>query len=338
MLKKMRVIFGLGFLITCAMLSACGGGDTGEEKVAGSGKDREITRSAGNTTVLFHITGLALVVPENNEDSMHVVLPNEAGHVARFGFGRDPAKPDPHGLCVNDSELLPHIPKDMGICYVDLALWTMGPFGAGGQIAPPDSQLPAGLLNVSDLTGGYVVQLPVDPQTVRSSFAFSSGWAGANHCSLATWTFHQASSQKDSSSLPLVNVFDWVIRNPTDLNLTFRKKGTTTAVTETLLASPTGITEVLLAHIPSTDLPQLPPKNTGMGINNASDAHFDPFYDLVDKQGQKPGQNQRPRVRRPRGVRETSCAGRVTTGIGFRVEESGALGTYACIVGRADGG
>jgi hypothetical protein len=263
----------------CVLLGGCGADQRG-------GPLLNSLPSTAETSVVVHMSGLLLVVPPGQDGGQtNVLMPTMPDHAAWLGFGIAGDEPFVSRLCLADATYgQPAIRA--GICYVDLDLWSLQPFGAGGQPTPASNTLPAGVLNVTEGSGGgYRVHVPSLGGDLRAQVVFGAGEAGG-HCSLASWIYEPVNAQgvvQRRDSLPLINVLDWEIRNPAVHALVFRSRSGPDSISVPLPApDANGKIELLLTHIPIEDLEELPPARSSAPEVPADTAyHFDAFYDLL---------------------------------------------------------
>jgi hypothetical protein len=298
----------------CVLLAGCGADQRG-------GPLLNSLPSTAATSVVVHMSGLLLVVPPGQDGGQtNVLMPTIPDHAAWLGFGIAGDEPFVSRLCLADATYgQPAIRA--GICYVDLDLWSLQPFGAGGQPTPASNTLPAGVLNVTEGSGGgYRVHVPSLGGDLRAQVVFGAGEAGG-HCSLASWIYEPVNAQgvvQRRDSLPLINVLDWEIRNPAVHALVFRSRSGPDSISVPLPApDANGKIELLLTHIPVEDLEELPPARPGSPDASVDTAyHFNAFYGLLrDGAGGQPlPQNspRRPLPHTPTIVRATACEVGVT--------------------------
>lgn len=276
-------------LVTAFFLAGC-------EIPAANSLQRAASAHASNRKVVFHITGLVLLVPsKQSERVMHLLLPvippadvepAVAQHSALLGFGIGPDTSFVPRLCLTD-HLYGRPAIEAGICYVDLDRWSLEPFGAGGQPTPADTKLPSGLLDVTRLAGGqHRVQLPLLDDHIRSELVLFSG-AIEDSCALASWKFEPVNAQGKPESQeqhPIVNVADWVIHDPQQNEFVFRLKSNPNMTITAPLppANIQGTIEVVLAHVPHSDVWDLPPFGNG-GVKGGTESapDFRVYYDLL---------------------------------------------------------
>lgn len=298
----------------CVLLAGCGADQRG-------GPLLNSLPSTAGTTVVVHMSGLLLLVPPAHDGGQtNVLIPSIPEHAAWLGFGVAGDEPYVSRLCLADAAYgLPAVRA--GICYVDLDLWSLQPFGAGGQPTPASSTLPEGIVNVANGSGGdHRVHVPSLGGDLRARVVFGAGEAGG-HCSLASWIYEPVNTQglvQRRDSLPLINVLDWEIRNPAAHALVFRSRTGTDSISVPLPApDANGKIELLLTHIPLEDLEELPPASPGTPDAPVDTAyHFDAFYNLLrdEVSGQPLPQNgsRRPLPHTPTSVRTSACEVGVT--------------------------
>jgi hypothetical protein len=277
----------IAFLTT---LYGCGGGDAGSAEPVDDPRSASPTKRMAppsataadeafftSSTIVFHLTGLLLVVrPKTSGDSVEVLLPNVAGHEARLGIGVDTLDiPGPQGFCDNTGFDPADPPVKKGICYVNLRDWDLEPFGDGGQPLPTVGQPIAGLIDLTTLTGGYKVRLPVADTLVRARVTLTAGDAVLVPCFLASYRPNPSSSSRTE----VANVLHWTIRSPTSDSLVFRRGAERIAVA--LPRSATGVVDLILAHVPFDDLRDLPPVRPRNKPNPVAATHFPAYYDLL---------------------------------------------------------
>jgi hypothetical protein len=222
-------------LIACMLLAACDGG--GSDRAGGE------SRSAGATVVL-HLTGMLLLVPDGT--MMRVRVPNVANHssVLGIGIGSEP----PEGLCIND-------PNPVGVCFVDLAVWDVEDFGAGG--GEINTSLPSEIL---DFTKHWKHNAKPQPgsEAMVGEIRLLSGRHGTA-CSLMKWYFRPSGSSEDSASF--ANVLQWEVTGLTAPVIRVRRKshvqGDKTPISIPIpIVQGTG--QVVLANLPSGSFGELP--------------------------------------------------------------------------------
>jgi hypothetical protein len=341
----------VGLIVTCALvlLSACGGDETPADEVdinpvVDSSAVRPSTASA---SVTFQLTGLVLVVPpKTSGDSVRILLPNPTGHGAHaallgFPLSKDAAVFDT--LC--ESDPLGKKAKQANICYVNLDVWTLQPFGAGGQPATPTmQQLSAaarGLMDVTSASGGrHRVHFPHADSVVRSRLVFLAGGPGSKPCRLAPWTFipaneHGSPTQARTDSL--INVLDWEVQVASPA-LVFTKR-TGESVTIKLPASET---RILLAHVPEAERAHLPPNTVAAITDTVTVArHFDAYYDVL----RAPGTNEHkiPPISARRAIPSRSTGRQAPCPVEIRTSKKStpafaSVATYACMPASGEGG
>ncbi|HEX5870523.1 MAG TPA: hypothetical protein VFY65_08915, partial [Longimicrobium sp.] len=243
--------------VACGVLAACSGTSEETEGAKDSVSTTIGTRSvdtadvADNITVVFQMTGLLLAVPPKQAGSpMQVILPEVGAetHYARLGFGGDSSR-----VCAK---------YDQGICYVDLAQWSLQP--VGGEGTPVDlhnTQFPRGVLNVTRGSGGvHTVNTPGNANNIVTHVDFLSGRARQDACRMARWRYKPHGKTEDTVSL--VNVMYWDIQQPRNqpFTLTFSPKPPNTGSDTTIHLITSDSVFVVLAHVPQTDLDEMPPK------------------------------------------------------------------------------
>ena len=336
-------------LAACALLSGCGSEDTAESRSGGetaAARDTAVSTAAADVTVVIHMTGLLLVVP-NSQGGANVLLPDTrrvGAHVARLGFGierrtnpRDVPRP-----CIKDARFF-----TAGICYVNLYEWELEEFGEGGEIPASAPQLPPSVLNVSTAAGGKHKAHArwLTNGEFRRQLVFRSGERG-EACSLATWTYDviNEQGQKVAKTEPVANVLEWKIKNPTVRALRFRHQGT--GETATVPLPQTGEVHIVLAHVPPADAEDLPPnpnprKPSGRLPRLAP--HFHAYYDMV-RLPASPAKRL-PDTDRRRGIprnaekpKTEACPVSITPveRSDTSAAEARAIGTYACMIASAD--
>jgi hypothetical protein len=275
-------------LAACALLAGC---DRDRKTTEGpAAKDSGVTTTAG-ATVIFHMTGLVLLVPDGT--SMRVLLPEMAGHVARLGVGFEPGHPPgPPGFC-DDSDF-PVKPTSKGICYVNLRYWKLNDFGANGTPPLPTGVLPPGVLNATD-HWQYRAPLPADSVKLRGQLTLLAGAPG-QPCSLARWKFKpfvESGGQHPESNEELVNVLRWTITNASP-ELVFLPRAGGGPPVRVTLPRPTGTNELVLAHIPGGKLRELPPQVSGAGSGRRDLAvEFDAYFNLLERPTPLPAGHRR---------------------------------------------
>jgi hypothetical protein len=330
----------LMLLATCSVLTGCVDGASGSPNASADAVVVRATEAAASDTrVTIQMTGLLLIVPPNRPgDSVYVLLPNARDHVALLGFGV-PRNPWP-ASCVSDTTPFGWKARRAGICYVDLDVWTLQPFGDGGQPATPTlASIPpedkSGLLNVTALAGRkHRVHLPLDNTRLRAQVVLLAGEVGRT-CKLANWVYHywrwpgyRGPAHTDS----LANVVNWQMQTSTPLE--FRNSSGDVV---TIPLQP-GEMNMVLAHIPPEEMDHLPPGKAD-SVTDADTAHFHPYYDLLSEDPREDyiasGSRRRRLPRSPEGG-STPCE--VTINVGGRVEGGRSIGTYACVVATGERG
>ncbi|HEU4885635.1 MAG TPA: hypothetical protein VFT45_25545 [Longimicrobium sp.] len=330
---------GITFLAIGTLLASCDWGDATSGDVTVALPAASGPQVTATSTVVFQITGLAMIVPPLLAgDDVHVVLPKPKGvgdHAALLGFGIPREHPVFDDLCVGGD--FGKRARRAGICYVDLTRWTLGSFGGGGQ-PPTTTNLPpverSGLLNVTVLAGGlHRVYLPRANDSRRAGVAFRSGELGPS-CKLARWRYRpvDATGTREDS---LANVVTWRVGNLVSPQLVFTRKSR--KVTVDLLP---GVTGVLLAHVPTGDRKDLPPgRRTQPG--GGTKAHFNPYYDLLSRSAATgtgiPNETKRRPPLQLVGARDTACEVVITT-ISGRSKGERSVATYACMVAAGERG
>jgi hypothetical protein len=313
-------------VVGLALLASC---DSGE---------RTTSAAEGPDIVVFHMTGLLLVVPPRSGGfSLDVLMPYVSDHAARLGIGVAKVDPNrPADFC-ND-EGFPSPPSKEGICYVDLGAWILEPFGTGTP-APPIAKLPAGLLNVTRLSGGDHGTIGTTAQQpVAAHVQFPSGRAAAP-CRLASWA-HKRAGALFASRDALVNVMEWRVIAPTTRELVFRHKQRGD-VFRVPLPARRGRIELVLAHIPRTSLVELPHEKregesapTSPSPQETTAEHFRAFYGMLQDESSIPLDKRRvPYEPHDRGE---SCTIAVTPfEVGFLPIVTSPR-TFSCMMATAD--
>jgi hypothetical protein len=345
--RMRRVMVGFMALAACTLSSGCGGRDGDQEvQVADSTMVRGADATASRVgKVVFHMTGLVLVVPpKQGGDSVKVLLPDTqtvGDHVAWLGFGINPQDSVVPRLCVDSATYI-----DAGICYVDLDKWKLDPFGGGGRPSPPANRLPRSVLNVTAAGGGqHKVHVPWLTTGLRAEVLFTSGRPGAT-CSLATWAYKEVNSQGQANPQrrdSLANVLDWEIDDPGVDSLVFRNRISRDSIKVPLPQA--GEVHIVIAHIPVEDTIDLPPRRPRKPGGNArpdSALHFHPDYDLLrlpSAPTQKlPRSSPHRRIPHDPHVDPTrkACPVSITSPVIPLERSSAAIGTLACMVASAD--
>lgn len=278
-------------LCACAILAGCG--RDGEDTDRSASRDSVTTSAAATgTTVIFHMTGLLLLVPDGT--SMRVLLPEMAGHVARLGIGFEPGyPPGPAGFC--DDAGFPVRPTSKGICYVNLRYWKLADFGANGTPPLPAGALPPGVLNVTE-HWQYRAPLPADSAKLRGQLTLLAGAPG-EPCSLARWKFKpfaQAGGPHPEKNRELVNVLRWTVSGVTNPELVFLPRVAGRQPVRVPLPRPTGENEVVLAYIPAAQLRELPPQGSGVATGRRDFAvEFDAYFNVVERPTPLPAGHRR---------------------------------------------
>lgn len=283
---KTRRFAVLMALVGSGLVMGCGGGGSAPPV----NKRMTITNRSIPGTVVFHMTGLLLIVPPRSlGEPMDILLPDAPGHVALLGFGIEPGNPPgPPGFCRTAGFAKP--PIRHGICYVDLSVWQLEAFGLEGNPAP-DSTHPRDVLNVTTLSGGYKVEVP-EGRTARRRIRFLTGEYG-KPCGLAVWKYRPVTmdgrSQAEQSMRP-VNVLEWRVSNVYQPKFVFRKGEEVETVELPFVIS--GI-DVVLAHVPEASLVELPPQANSVDPGPLDTvSHFPAFYQLLNKPTTVPPSNR----------------------------------------------
>jgi hypothetical protein len=251
-------------------------------------------------------------------------------HMAWLGFGFEELTEEQLGLCQPDSVYI-----DAGICYVNLDVWTLEPFGGGGTPWSKPHTLPPEVLNVTRLAGGHKVHLPSITTDLRARVVLRAGSPGET-CRLANWTFEEAGETKRA---PLANVLDWEIKNLSDRTLVFTGQDKTIRVS----LPATGDVHLVLAHVSKPEVKHLPPARPGT-VSKAVVVvapHFDSFYELLRSpdSSKEPLPPMDPRRKHPgggRAIRTKACSVRVSDSRKSFDELHWGIGTIACMVASAD--
>jgi hypothetical protein len=326
-------------LITLAAVSGCRAREEKREEagnflVADSTNPK--TTSTAGPTVIFHMTGLLLLVPSKaaNDSSLHVLFPKESDHVPLIGFGI--YKHDSHAeLCYTASNF-PNRAGTSGLCYMDLRRWTLEPIGSGGRPAHPNGVLPKGLLNLTALSDGQKIEFPVDTSALNAKVDFISGSEWPAHCSLATWIYNRT-GEPASERIPLINVFDWAVWGPVRRALVFHLKENSDS-TVTFLFPPTAPVHIVLAHVPSDELADILPNQPDREVRPTTGpaVHFDVYYNLLKARASTAEQRPRriPRDAHPKEGK--SCPieiSMMTPGLG---PTTVSPRTFSCMLATAD--
>jgi hypothetical protein len=331
----------LGMFAAWALLSGCGG-DTEYTD------DRQVSAAPDSVTVVIQLTGLMLVVrPEQEGGPTEILLPKTPGHTALIGFG---ITSDSYvdRLCI--SKNYPGLGKparDARICYVDLEKWDLKPIGtAGSPLSPTISALPEGVLNLTRGSGDlYKVNILQVSERIRSQITFNAGSPGSTPCSLGQWHYDPVGEMVEKP-YSLANVLHWSIRVPSDsARLVFTPKQRTGPDVVVSLDYNSKSVHVLLAHVPHSELLDLPPRDPETpNPSNAPErvTHFHALYDLL----QVPDDSTRrplPHTLKPQTEPEP-CRVRITT---FqrekrwwftqkKVDKAGGLKTHGCMLAAAE--
>jgi hypothetical protein len=246
-------------------------------------------RHVAKTTVVLHMTGMLLLVP--NRISMDVLMPRHPGHKARLGFGFNLQMNLPTGLC-DDSGFIDPKPTTKFICYVDLEKWSVDPIGSGGQPSPADVTVPRGVLNLTRLWQ-YYLGPTVHPGEARAKVKLVSGSAGET-CRGARWKVRPFSSPGGPHPMvedTFVNVLNWTVEDLDGLQLTFRRKGRAHVIQFPAADQ----IDLVLAHVRTGQLRELPP-NDQMSSQTVSDviADVEPYFGLVDRSPELQATHRRP--------------------------------------------
>lgn len=327
-------------------MASCGAG--GENREGGEAavpepQPRSLGQSVSPTdsiTVVFHLTGLLMLVPPSQGNaSTQVLIPHATGHHARLGFGGDSTSVCRQYLA--------------GICYVDLDTFTVHPLGAGGgPSGPPTFGLASHSANVTRGSGGqYRVHLPSIQSHLRSRVVFQSGGLTGKTCSLARWSFTPVDSAGNPDTTILVdlpNVVSWAISHPASetFRLRIQRQGQA-PIDVPLRGIVNDSIHVVLANVPGDELDDLPPAppQPATGTPPATLRHYHDFYNLLRKPGQNdsPPPSHRP-LPRFDSTREPMCPVRISTVVMDTVigEPRGTLEewgvkTYGCVVGSGEG-
>jgi hypothetical protein len=339
-------------IAACVLLSACGGA---EEKGGAASTSTDTTPPPIATTntydVVIQMTGLLLIVPpEKATDPVQIYFPRAVGHSALFGFAVPQGDTVPPRFCDNTGTKADT--KD--ICYVDLAVWALQPFGDGGTLPTITlTQYPGvdttGLVNVTHLSGGrYKAFHQRALAQSDASVTLLSGQLGGVPCKLAKWharVHHETGSPGDSLTDSLSNVVYWGIPglDSARAQLVFISRNPTQTHPDTVIVRlPEGDTRLLLAHIPVGDRARLPPDSANtVTIPTSNKADFEPFYDLLSMSNTPGSELPQDTLRRSmptlRGGRKTSCPITLQSGAQI-IDEFGSMATYACIPALGQGG
>jgi hypothetical protein len=319
-------------IAVASILSACGrdARDRAAKAPASADSAAGEVRTTAGATVVFHMTGLLLLVPYGK--SMHVLMPAHAGHTVRLGFGMDETKARHPDLCSDEGFSEPY-PSEAGVCYVDLEHWTLADFGAGGQPEDPLTHpVPPGVLDITQYWQ-YQVRIPPSPGFARARMTMLSGQP-AGPCSLARWKFKpyaRPGGPHPVQTAELVNVMKWVVTGLTNPQLVFRHKKSGARVIVPLPGS--GISEVVLAHIPESQLDELPPQGGGSPSGARDVARdFDGYYRLAQRSSALPVGHPRT----PYGGEElsTTCSVAITRPARDRAQRSPR--TFSCMMATAE--
>lgn len=353
-LKPRRAATVVATIGACALLPAYGA-----RQNPGSGSRGAMQAHKQAATLVFHITGLVLIVPNQNGGA-DALLPETQDlpekHVSRLGFGIDKSDPNAAILCAHDTVFKPTTPLQRGICYVDLDEWSLDPVGQDGMPAHP-GPLPRSVFNVSEASGGkHKVHLPWVEGQLRSKISFVTGEAGALPCALANWRYRPITDilgipiSGFAQREPLANVVDWKIENPSSYTLTFRpRKSSGPPVTVALQPPQDGMIELLLVHIPEKELGDLPPNAPRSALATSSEpaasamlasdtvaTHFHAYYNLLrgDEAGDSisHGNHRRVLPHKPHPEHESNykCPIRITA-LPRILDDNRNIGTYACM-------
>ena len=340
-------------LAACALLSGCGKKEA--ERTADAGVPGDTTARAGARpqipTVHLQMTGLILIVPSatGSVDSVDVYLPKAGGHTAWLGFGMT-ADSTKYAQTLCERGTYGDAARAAKICYVDQDKWDLQPLGQGGT---GSISLPAGVLNVTDLSGGeHKAHKPWIPNDHRTHFVLRSGKPGnsANSvCRLASWWITPGTAgggQGTARKENLVNMLDWEITNLSDLTLEFKSKQGDT-LTVSLPPPAQNRIDLLLAHVPTGELKDLPPGSATTPLPTPPDTatDFGYYYSLIRKrvgsgtEEVPSGVRRRPLPEQPARLSTDACPAGITRLVdGKSSRTPAALGTYACIVGSATPG
>lgn len=351
-------------MVAASLLSGCGGVDDGQEGQAASdgmaARGTAATASA-DLTVVFHMTGLLLVVPSRSGGGVTVLLPDTRKvdeHVARLGFGIEPRNdPNDPGVplpCIKDRQFI-----KAGVCYVDLYEWELEEFGAGGESPSPAPGISPSVFNVSTAAGGKhkAHAAWLTNGEFRRQVVFRTGGPG-KACSLAAWTYDlldEQGNKKEDKVQRLANVLEWEIRNPDLRALVFRRRAAAGNVTVPL--PQTGKVDIILAHILPEEMMDMPPNKNSRNpfLEELPDSapHLDIYYDLLRLPGRTPmgipqGDRRRVIPHNAHDPATNACPADITprveqsdqveqsdTLVGA-IEDFDAIGTVACMIATAD--
>jgi hypothetical protein len=276
-------------LAACALLAACGEDEGGEgDKSRVETDTSTLSSAASKSTIVIQMTGLLLIVPQTTAGKdVSVVLPQPGAlekHVAWFGVGIAEGEADYNALC--DSATFAQRARKAGICYVNLAQWTLQPVGTGGSPTPSLQEISTahpGLLNVTHLSGStHRVHHAHLGNRSLTEVVLVSGQPDSTSCRLATWTYN-VQGEAQAKHLPLTNVLNWKVEVNAPSALIFKSRSTSRVISVPI---PAGETKVLLAHIPEDEIEHLPAENT----NTAQIAdtvtvarHFSAYYDQLSR-------------------------------------------------------
>jgi hypothetical protein len=305
----------------------------------------DTTLLTGNFAVVFHMTGLVMIVPSPSSVATTVYLPSRTGHGVWLGFGIDPsnntAPCDINSQYGLQAAAFAQQAKANGICYVDLDRWSLEQFGTGGVPRPAGVQLSSEIVNVTELTGG-VYKAP-SSLTADRSILFLTGWTSPTLCSLANWTFEPADAGgqvQQAQVRSMANLVDWEITNPAGpLQLVFVPRSGPAVPVPVPLPTPVGgKIELILANVPVGDLLSLPPAQAVLSTTIPTTAdHFHEYYRLLHKANGDPVPGTLHRIPHdPVPITARACEIAITLAPTVRIlsgvdEVGSSIGTYACM-------
>lgn len=338
----LRPVKPITLSITCVLTWGCGGTQQDAERQPQSDSSTIATApSAAGLTLKVQMTGLLLIVPPAADGGEVIVaLPNHADHVAWFGFGMGLDSVD-YAAKLCDTRPHASYARSKGICYVDLETWQLDPLGQGGTETTDTGQtLPADLMNVTTLSGGEHFVHRSDSGGRRATVFFRAGRPG-NRCSLARWDMRRFDAQT-GTPVPinqhlLVNRLDWEIGGQFPRKLFFTSKSGQRD-SAALAGGSAGRIGVILAHIPTGELPSLPPEQAINVAQPDTAYHFAAYYDLLQTPAGQPLPPEPLRRSLPHGRKAVGlphCNIQITRA-NF-VPSPASLHTYGCVLARADG-
>jgi hypothetical protein len=282
--------------------------------------------SAG-VSLTIQMTGLLLMVPPKSSGGVtHVLAPQMWEHYNLVGFHSPQNTP---GLCAMYND-------DRDICYVKMDGWMLDSIGAITSGYTDRQSLPAGVLNLTHLSGGDQVDLGRAMRESRSVIRLYSGKV-TKICSLAYWRYDPV-GQPRPKRRRLANRVDWRIPNlnSDSLVLVFRGLNDTTRHAVTLKPNARRQIELLVVHVPVTDTNGLfsaPGKQAMIDPEDDLKPHFNAFYGLMNPAAR----TQRPVPDRPWRFRRVCPITILDLSRDTKSEVHPGTRTQSCITASADG-